>query len=164
MPQCARGRPCCSRSADVAATATAVPQTADARAPSVAHLWNETLLGAIRRDFARPTVHARNLFHVSAAMYDAWALYSDTASTYLAGKTVHGYTCALTGVSQRGDLQELREEAISYAAYRMIRHRFAASPGADAMTEATDELMATLGFDPSYHVDERRGRNCCGRR
>src|SRR4029453_15567465 len=80
-------------------------QTPDSRAPSVARLWNEALLNAIRGDFARPTVHARNLFHVSAAMYDAWALYSDTASTYLAGKTVHGYTCELTGVSRSGDLQ-----------------------------------------------------------
>ena len=125
-----------------------VPQTADTRTPSVARLWNETLLDAIRKDFARPTVHARNLFHVSAAMYDAWALYSDTASTYLAGKSVHGYTCPLTGVSHDGDLQLLREEAISYAAFRMIRHRFATSPGAASMSGATDELMATLGYDP----------------
>ena len=123
-------------------------QTPDARTPSVARLWNEALLNAIRGDFARPTVHARNLFHVSAAMYDAWALYSDTASTYLAGKTVHGYTCELGGVSRSGDLQKLREEAISYAAYRLIQHRFAVSPGAAAMTEATDGLMNTLGFDP----------------
>jgi hypothetical protein len=27
---------------------------------------NEMLLDAIRLDFARPTIHARNLFHVSA--------------------------------------------------------------------------------------------------
>ena len=30
---------------------------------SVARDWNEELLDAIRIDFARPTVHARNLFH-----------------------------------------------------------------------------------------------------
>jgi hypothetical protein len=121
--------------------------TPDARSPSVARLWNEMLLNAIRWDFARPTVHARNLFHVSAAMYDAWALYSDTASTYLAGKTVHGYTCALTGVSRTGDLQKLREEAISYAAYRMILHRFAASPGAFNVISETERLMDELDFD-----------------
>jgi hypothetical protein len=39
---------------------------------SVTRQWNEMLLDAIRLDFARPTIHARNLFHVSAAMYDAW--------------------------------------------------------------------------------------------
>ena len=36
---------------------------------SVARLWNEVLLYSIRNDLARPTVHARNLFHVSTAMY-----------------------------------------------------------------------------------------------
>ncbi len=38
---------------------------------SIARQWNEMVLEAIRADFARPTVHARNLFHTSAAMYDA---------------------------------------------------------------------------------------------
>ena len=40
---------------------------------SVARQWNELLLESIRNDFARPTVHARNLFHTSAAMWDAWS-------------------------------------------------------------------------------------------
>ena len=44
---------------------------------SVARVWNEQLLHAISLDTARPTVHARNLFHLSAAMYDAWAAYDD---------------------------------------------------------------------------------------
>ena len=78
-------------------------QTADARDPSVARQWNEALLSAIRKDLARPTVHARNLFHTSAAMYDAWALYSDAAATYLADKEVNGYACPMTGFSKDGD-------------------------------------------------------------
>ncbi|HSL34865.1 MAG TPA: hypothetical protein VK871_14530, partial [Candidatus Limnocylindrales bacterium] len=36
---------------------------------SVARVWNEALLHAIERDTPAPTVHARNLFHVSAAMW-----------------------------------------------------------------------------------------------
>ena len=43
---------------------------------SVARQWDEELLEAIRNDLARPTVHARNLFHVSVAMWDAWAAVS----------------------------------------------------------------------------------------
>ncbi|MEZ4607095.1 MAG: hypothetical protein R2865_09955 [Deinococcales bacterium] len=50
---------------------------------SVARYWNDALLQAIREDFARPTVHARNLFHSAIASYDAWAVYDDTAETYL---------------------------------------------------------------------------------
>jgi hypothetical protein len=136
-----------------------VAQTSDERHPSVAQLWNEALLHAIRKDFARPTVHARNLFHVSAAMYDAWAVYSPSASAYLAGKTLHGYSCPLTGFSYAGDRQPAREEAISYAAYRLIRHRFGASPGAATTLPALDELMTALGYDPSATATDLSGNS-----
>ena len=46
---------------------------------SVARLWNEVMLEAIRNDFARPPIHARNLYHLSVAMWDAWATYEDSA-------------------------------------------------------------------------------------
>jgi hypothetical protein len=125
----------------------AVRQTADARTPSVARSWNEALLDAIRKDLARPTVHARNLFHVSAAMYDAWAVYSDPATPYLAGGEVHGFACPMDGIDTRVDLQVAREQAISFAAYRIIRHRFAQSPGATTTLGDLDALMARLGYD-----------------
>ena len=50
---------------------------------SVARLWDEALLDAIRRSCPHPPVHARNLFHTSVAMWDAWAAYDPTASGYL---------------------------------------------------------------------------------
>ena len=42
------------------------------REKSIARRWDEQILAAIRVDLPRPPVHARNLFHVSAAMWDAW--------------------------------------------------------------------------------------------
>ena len=45
---------------------------------SVARLWDEQLLAAIRIDIPKPPAHARNLFHLSVAMWDAWAAYSPT--------------------------------------------------------------------------------------
>ena len=124
-----------------------IVQTPDARDPSIAHLWNEALLGAIRKDLARPTVHARNLFHMSAAMFDAWAVYSDSANPYLAGQTVNGFSCDLDAIDTDVDLQATREEAISFAAYRIIRHRFANSPGATTTLAEIDALMDELGYD-----------------
>ncbi len=114
---------------------------------SVAHQWNEALLNAIRKDFARPTVHARNLFHVSLAMYDAWAAYDANARTFLLGKTVSGFECPFSGVPAPEDVQAAREEAISYAAYRVLRHRFQNSPGVAISYAAFDNLMANLGYD-----------------
>jgi hypothetical protein len=61
---------------------------------NIARQWNEMLLASIRMDFARPTVHARNLFHVSSAIYDAWAVYEPGACTFLLGQTVDGFECA----------------------------------------------------------------------
>ena len=40
---------------------------------NIAHIWNEEVLEGIRNDFARPTVHARNLLHTSIAMNDCWS-------------------------------------------------------------------------------------------
>jgi hypothetical protein len=110
---------------------------------SVARQWNEVLLTAIRNDFARPTVHARNLFHVSVAMYDAWAAYDETANTYLFPKS----DVLFNNVDSPQELQAAREEAISYATYRLLNHRFQFSPGADESLYLFDSLFVELGYD-----------------
>lgn len=125
-----------------AASAGATPEH------SVAREWNEALLDAISVDFARPVVHARNLFHVSAAMWDAWAAYDDQADPYLHFER-----------QSAADPQAAREAAISHAAYRVLRHRFASSPGNDP--EDPDDpdntlnrlraLMLDLGYDPDFN-------------
>jgi len=109
---------------------------------SVARQWNEAMLDSIRNDFARPVVHARNLFHVSAAMYDAWAVYDDTADTYLTHES-HDPPSGMT-------VQQAREEAISHAAYRVLKARFAVAPGADKIMPMLDQLMIDLGYDPDF--------------
>ncbi len=114
---------------------------------SVARLWNEAVLDGIRGDLARPTVHARNLFHTSLAMYDAWAAYSETGDTYLLGKTVHGFTCPFTGTPIPPDIRAAQEEALSFAVYRLLRHRFADSPGWRDLFYEIDLLMDSLGYD-----------------
>lgn len=116
---------------------------------SVARMWNEATLEGIRGDFARPTVHARNLFHVSIAMYDAWAAYEDNADTYLLGKTVHGFTCPFIGTPYPEDLKAAQEQAISFAAYRILLHRFAGSPGEINLLIRSTQLMEELGYDIS---------------
>ena len=85
---------------------------------SVARVWNEALLDAIRRDTPAPTVHARNLFHVSAAMWDAWAAYEPGADGYFVDEKLGD-----------ADVQAAREAAISYAAYRVLLHRYSIADG-----------------------------------
>ncbi|MCB0840353.1 MAG: hypothetical protein KDD99_26985, partial [Bacteroidetes bacterium] len=117
---------------------------------SVARKWNDALLDAIRVDFARPTVHARNLFHSSVAMYDAWAAYDETAETFLLGKKVRDFAAPFNGMPIPDDIQSAREEAMSYAVYRLLTHRFRFSPGAAKSLKGFDDLMAELGYDTQF--------------
>ena len=106
---------------------------------SVARQWNDELLEAIRRDFARPTVHARNLFHVSLAMWDAWAAYDGVAQTYVNHES-----------ASAPDLAAARNEALSYAVYGVLKTRFADSPGAVVSLPAFDARMTALGYDIDF--------------
>ncbi|MEM9849420.1 MAG: T9SS type A sorting domain-containing protein [Bacteroidota bacterium] len=125
---------------------------------SVARQWNEVLLEAIRNDFARPTVHARNLFHSSVLMYDAWAVYDEHAQPYFLGDTLRNFVIPFDTLAfdslvlpniAADSLTEIRLEAISYAAYRLLRHRFAGSPGASESIPIMDALFVDLGYDSS---------------
>ncbi len=115
----------------------AVPAVAGAQ--SIARQWNEVLLDAIRHDLARPTVHARNLFHTSVAMWDAWAAYDDYARTYLNHER-----------ASAGDVGAARAEAISFASYRVLSARFAGSVGAPVTLPALDAKMSALGYDKNF--------------
>jgi len=107
---------------------------------SVARQWNDILLDSIRLDFARPTVHARNLYHISAAMWDAWATFGQTENCVIF-KEHHP--------AMGPGIQALREEAISYAVYRILNQRFANSPGFATMSPQYDALLTSLGYSPS---------------
>jgi len=102
---------------------------------SVARHWDEALLDAIRRALPNPPVHARNLFHTSVAMWDAWAAYDPTASGYIVKEK-----------DQASDVAAARNEAISYAAYRVLTSRFIKAVGADQSLGEFDDLMDGLCY------------------
>ncbi len=127
-----------------------MPFAAFGQDPSIARQWNEQLLGAISRDFARPPVHARNLFQTSAAMYDAWGAYDPNSEPYLLGRLRGMYDCPFDGVAMPTgalNIEAARHEAISFAMYRMIVHRFQNSPGILTTQQNINALMAQLGYD-----------------
>src|SRR3970040_1149874 len=77
----------------------------DLQGHSVARVWDEALLDAIRRDVPAPTVHARNLFHTSAAMWDAWAAYDPDADGYFVDEK-----------HEAKDVHAAREAAVNFVA------------------------------------------------
>jgi hypothetical protein len=102
---------------------------------SVARRWDEALLDAIRRALPNPPVHARNLFHTSAAMWDAWAAYDPQASGYF-----------VTERHTASDVTAARNEAISYAAYRVLTSRYIKSVGAEQSLSEFDDVMDSLCY------------------
>ena len=115
---------------------------------SIARIWNEQNLAAIRTAFPDPPVHARNLFHTSVAMWDAWAAYEPNATGYL-----HNENATAT------DIEAARKEAISYAAYRVLvnrylvnRHKNTPQTNANAVFVALNTQMADLGYPTTFSV------------
>jgi hypothetical protein len=121
--------------------AVSLASVADLRCPTAARFWIEQLLDAIRIDTPRPTVHARNLFHLSVALWDVWVAYDiqTAAVPYLAAETP----------PSPADADSARSTAMSFAAYRILTHRFAASPGA-----ATSQAAFDAGMDALGHANE----------
>lgn len=103
---------------------------------SVARVWDERALASIRVDTPHPPAQARNLFSLSVCMYDAWAAYDPNA----VGFVYHAKHTA-------SDVAAARREAISYAAYRILKERHAYSKTAAATLTADDAQMTALGYD-----------------
>ncbi len=102
---------------------------------TVARRWDEALLDAIRRALPNPAVHARNLFHLSAAMWDAWATYDPTADGYF-----------VTEKHTASNRSAARNEAISYAAYRVLTNRYIRAVGGEESLSEFADLMDTLCY------------------
>lgn len=114
---------------------------------SVAQDWNEMLLEAIRNDFARPTVHARNLYHHSIITYDAWAAFDPSKDTYFLGKTINGYDCDFEGVNIPLEIQSARHETISHASFHFIKSRYQFSPDFDDTFILIYNYMVDHGYN-----------------
>jgi len=127
--------------------ASACVRTADP-ALSVARHWDEAILDGIRRALPAPTVHARNLFHLSAAMYDAWAAWDPTAQ---------GWLVDVAGDLPAGmDVTAAQEEAIGHAAWRILAHRYRFANGGEESLAEFDALAAALCLDPADAEDPAR--------
>jgi hypothetical protein len=104
---------------------------------SIARVWNERALAAIRVDTPHPPAQARNLFSLSVCMYDAWAAYDTNGAV--------GYV--YRGKHTAADVAVARHEAISYAAYRILKERHAYSKTFTNTLAADDAQMTSLGYD-----------------
>ncbi len=113
---------------------------------SVVRTWNEEVLNAIRRDFPAPTVHSRNLYHLSALSWDIWAAYDDAAT----GVFVQADRGA--GLSPE-QIADERNEAIAYASHRLLSRRYESSVGRDESLASFNAALEAMCLDAPDEVD-----------
>lgn len=117
----------------------AVPSPAQ-ESPSAARIWNEEALSAIRLTVPHPPRHARNLFHLAAAMWNAWAAFDPAAVGYLHHEKLE--------VSD-DEVEAARRVAIHYAAYRLLRGRHLEDPPETGILSALDARLLSVGGSPA---------------
>ncbi len=111
--------------------------TIHAAQQSIARQWDEQELSAIRIDTPHPPAQARNLFSLSVCLYDAWAAYDTNGAVGFVYRAKHS----------AADLNAARREAMSYAAYRILRERHFYSRTATNTLPMDDAFMTSLGYD-----------------
>jgi len=138
--------------------------------PSVARQWTESLLFAIRRDLARPTVHARNLYHLSAAMFDAWAIYEpDVASLFTLASSEYAdcrlinnfrvksnQNSSMVNLSAR-DKELAQNQAVGMAAWTLLEHRFRDSRNNTELLEQFQNTAQAQGLQGLVSTGFNRG-------
>ena len=83
----------------------------------VSRFWNEVILHSIRGDLARPTVTARNLFHLSALMWDVYAKYHSKENYF-----------SYSVNDPETKTQSAFEKTLSFAAHEFLKQRYKLSP------------------------------------
>jgi len=106
---------------------------------SIATFWDKTAVSVLREGDASEPVQARNLFDVSAAMWDAWAAYAPQA---------HGYF--VTEKQHASDVEAARRAAISYAAYRLLLWRASYDANLGRTFSVLTQRLRSLCYSPDF--------------
>ncbi len=131
----------------VESAAVPVRVTLDTKRQTVARWWNEALLDAIRKDVPNPPVHARNLYTLSAAMWDVYWAYEPGAWNRVAPAFHREILPPSAWGTSRVAAQR---KAMSYAAFRILQARFKLSVGKVRTEIGNRWLMTELGYDPNF--------------
>jgi len=106
---------------------------------SVARLWDKTAVQALRAGGVTDPVQARDLFDLSAAMWDAWAAYDPNARGYF-----------VTEKTNTAGVQSAREAAISYAAYRLLVWRASFGSNLSRTFTLLTARLRSLCYSPNF--------------
>ncbi len=126
---------------------------------SAARIWMELCLDMVKQDGLGPTVHARNIHHLAAVMYDAWQVYEDEPSFAYMGKTFGDYTfdIDLSKYPMPENKDSARDITIHYAAYRLLTQRFNLYASKDRTVDQALFLLEGMGFRENNSMNYSEG-------
>ena len=107
--------------------------TVEDDSPTISVLWDQAVQQAVINTSPGPTIASRAYGIVHTAIFDAWAAYDLTAISTQLGDDLQRPETEV--------IDENKQEAISYAAYRVLENLF---PSQSAIF---DGLMRDLGYD-----------------
>ncbi len=112
-----------------------------------ARFWNEVILYSIRNDLARPTVTARNLFHLSALLWDVHTSFeADPNPLFL-----------ISNPPQTNNPTLARDIAMAYAAKDFLMERYKNAPVNTGDQYPMNDGMETDGL-PDRFLDQTYNR------
>ncbi len=109
-------------------------------------------LEAIQSDGLGPTIHARNLFQLSAGMYDAWTCYHKEADHYFLGKDFGTHHFEFDGfVLPKGQNSDSAiEVTIHYLSFSLISKRFGEYSSKTRMMDRILEIADSVGINQQF--------------
>jgi len=105
--------------------------------------WNELNLAAIRNGTAFPTSTSHQLFMVSAAMYDAYSMYTEKSNPFAMRTKLRRPVEEHT--------EENRQAAVSQAAYQMLIYLY---PNFEFENRFFHRYLTQLGLEPATSIGE----------
>lgn len=119
---------------------------------SVARIWMDAHLDAIKVDGLGPTIHSRNLYQLSVGMYDLWTVFKGTSEeTVFLGKEFGDFPCELEAYPIPENRDSALNVAINYFAYSLTTSRFGQYSSKGRTHDIFFFLFESTGLDPSFH-------------
>ncbi|MGK7897213.1 MAG: DUF6851 domain-containing protein [Xenococcus sp. (in: cyanobacteria)] len=114
--------------------------TVEDPSPTISVLWDQVVQEAVINTAPGPTIASRAYSMVHTAIFDAWAAYDLTAISTQLGDDLQRPEWEVTETN--------KQEAISYAAYRVLEDLFT------SQIDIFDSLMAELGYEPENNTTD----------
>lgn len=119
--------------------------------PNPARLWMDMYINAIKDDGLGPTIHARNMFHLSVVLYDTWEFYNGgKLNTFFLGKDYGEFHCDFEGFEIPENADSAMNVTLNYAAFNFIMGKFEFYSSKVRVNDVLIARFDSLGFNSHF--------------